>query len=210
MRLREVFAGSCSFMGWSAIAASGRRGCDGCASRGVRLLPFPWSRFLARSTAMRPRSMPQCGDSRRVPEWRPCWYATAWGGLVARAWLRACGADAEADVRVCHVLTLGTPHHGAWLAHFGQSACARQMRPDSGWLQALARTESPARRALFSCWYSDCDNIVFPAATARLEGAQNRRVPGLAHLQLAFDDEVIRDCLARIGQLDRKESSPCP
>jgi len=128
------------------------------------------------------------------------------GGLVARAWLRAC----DADNRVHHVLTLGTPHHGTWLAHSGQSTNARQMRPDSGWLQLLERAESPARRALFSCWYSDCDNIVFPAANARLEGAQNRLVPGLAHVQLAFDEGVVRDGLARIGQQDRKESSQCP
>ncbi|MDP1967666.1 MAG: alpha/beta fold hydrolase [Burkholderiaceae bacterium] len=128
------------------------------------------------------------------------------GGLVARAWLRAC----DADSRVHHVLTLGTPHRGTWLAHLGQSTSARQMRPDSGWLQLLERAESPARRALFSCWYSDFDNIVFPAANARLEGAQNRLVSGLAHVQMAFDEGVVRDCLARIGQQDRKESSQCP
>ena len=51
---------------------------------------------------------------------------------------------------------------------------------------------------LFTCYYSNCDNIVFPTLTATLEGADNRFVPGQAHVQMAFDETVMRESLARL------------
>ena len=62
-------------------------------------------------------------------------------GILARAQQ---GNAAAADARLCHVVTIGTPHHGTWLARFGHTPNARQMRPGSNWLVALARP-APAR-----------------------------------------------------------------
>lgn len=115
------------------------------------------------------------------------------GGLAVRAWLQQPGAEAM----VGQVVTLGTPHHGTWLGRFGTSRNARQMRPDSRWLQALASCEPASRRARFVCYFSNCDNIVFPARTATLEGADNRFVPGLAHVAMAFDARVMDEVLGR-------------
>ena len=44
------------------------------------------------------------------------------------------------------------------------------MRMNSAWLQALKAQEPPGRAKLFVCWYSNCDNIVFPATVAVLPG----------------------------------------
>lgn len=115
------------------------------------------------------------------------------GGLAVRAWLRQPGAEAM----VAQVVTLGTPHHGTWLGRFGTSRNARQMQLGSRWLQALASAESQGLRARFVCYYSNCDNIVFPTRTATLEGADNRFVPGLAHVAMAFDARVMEEILAR-------------
>lgn len=113
------------------------------------------------------------------------------GGLVARAWLRA----GRNDARVRRVITLGTPHAGTWLARYSTRPAGRQMRLGSDWLQALAAAEPESRAALFVCWYSACDNIVFPAHTAALAGAEHRWVPHLAHVQMAQDPAVIAACL---------------
>ncbi|MFT4243764.1 MAG: alpha/beta fold hydrolase [Acidovorax sp.] len=118
------------------------------------------------------------------------------GGLAARAWLRAY----EADARVYRVLTLGTPHGGTWLGRFSSAVNGRQMNLSSDWLQALLRAEPPGRAALFACWYSNCDNIVFPAHTAALAGADNRFAPGLGHVQMAYAPAVVDACLAEIGR----------
>lgn len=114
------------------------------------------------------------------------------GGLAVRAWLKRMKAEA----RVHHVVTLGTPHRGTWLARFGHGRNSRQMRLRSDWLAALGQDLSADRHALFTCWYSNCDNIVFPASTATLPGAENRLVRGAAHVQLAFLPQVMNATLA--------------
>lgn len=119
------------------------------------------------------------------------------GGLAARAWLRAYAADA----RVAHIVTIGTPHHGTWLARHSKARNGRQMRLQSAWLQELAAVESPARRAKFTCWYSNCDNIVFPASTATLPGAENCHLPAAGHMQLAFEPRVMSASLAKIASV---------
>jgi triacylglycerol lipase len=46
-----------------------------------------------------------------------------------------------------------------------------------------ARTGGRASR--FTCFYSHCDNIVFPPATATLPGADNRHIAGVPHVHMA-------------------------
>ena len=113
------------------------------------------------------------------------------GGLAARAWLR----DADA-ARVHRIVTIGTPHAGTWLARMGYGANGREMRRGSAWLLRIAPRTDGAPSVAFTCWYSNCDNIVFPASTATLPGADNRLAAGLAHVEMAFDANVMRETLA--------------
>ncbi len=84
---------------------------------------------------------------------------------------------------------------------FSRLANGRQMRLESGWLGELAQYGNEQRHASFTCWYSNCDNIVFPVETATLAGADNRLVRGAAHVDLAFAPTVMDDALARIAAL---------
>ena len=124
----------------------------------------------------------------------PVIVAHSMGGLATRAWLRAY----QADARVHHVITLGTPHGGTWLGRFSQATNGQQMRLGGDWVRQLQAAEPPARAGLLTCWYSNCDNIVFPASTAALAGADNRLVEGVAHVQMACDPGVMRACLAAL------------
>jgi pimeloyl-ACP methyl ester carboxylesterase len=117
------------------------------------------------------------------------------GGLAARAWLRA----READARVHRVITIGTPHHGTWLGRFSPTANGQQMALHSAWLQQLALDEPPQRSQLFTCYYSNCDNIVFPTSVATLPGADNRLVTGVPHVALGFDKRLMSESLAMVG-----------
>jgi alpha-beta hydrolase superfamily lysophospholipase len=114
------------------------------------------------------------------------------GGLAARAWLRA----ADNAARVHHVITIGTPHHGTWLGRFSHLTNGQQMRIGSPWITELGRMEP---QVPFTCWYSNCDNVVFPASTATLPGADNRLVRGVAHVHLGFQPQVMSDSLAIIA-----------
>jgi len=122
----------------------------------------------------------------------PVIVAHSMGGLAVRAWLDARGAGEQPK----RVITIGTPHHGTVLARFAIALNARQMRRESAWLRALACREPQSRFASFTCYYSDCDNIVMPAATATLSGADNRQLHGVAHVQMATDERIFQDVVA--------------
>ncbi len=98
--------------------------------------------------------------------------------------------------------TIASPHQGTWLGELAYSRNGQQMRPASTWLQQLSQSETPARRGRMTCWYSNCDNIVIPADSAMLAGADNRFVAGAAHVQLAFQPQVMATAL---GKLDDEE-----
>jgi triacylglycerol lipase len=126
---------------------------------------------------------------------RPPWIvAHSMGGLALRAWLRS----AKSDQRIAGAMTIGTPHHGTWLAHLGFSRNTRQMRLNSRWLTELARAEPPDRYGKFVCVYSDCDNIVFPVQTAILPGAEPICVCGAGHVDLVFRSETLIELRRRL------------
>lgn len=110
----------------------------------------------------------------------PVVVAHSMGGLVLRDWMRT----HHGGGRVHHAITIATPHRGTWLARFGWAPSARQMRQGSDWLLKLALAGDVAQAGNFTCFYSHCDNIVFPASCATLPGADNRHLPGVAHVAM--------------------------
>lgn len=126
------------------------------------------------------------------------------GGLAARAWLdsrveKSCALPAH------HMVSIGSPHHGTWLAKFGHSPNAIEMREGSAW---LAKLNARVADVPWLCWYSNCDPVVFPASTATLPGADNRLVRGAAHVQLAFLPEVMNETLALLKMADLSHVAP--
>lgn len=119
------------------------------------------------------------------------------GGLAARAWLRT-GPHAA---KVHHVVTIGTPHRGTWLARFSRLPNGRQMAFGSEWLRQLEDDAARQPQPPFTCWYSNCDNVVFPSSTATLPDADNRLVVGVAHVELAFHPKVMAATLALLMRL---------
>jgi triacylglycerol lipase len=120
------------------------------------------------------------------------------GGLAIRAWAASLLND-QAIARIHHIFTLGTPHHGTALARFTMTTKAQQMSRGSAWLGANALRLPNGFTKKCTCFYSHCDNIVFPAGTATLPGADNRHVVGRAHIELAFTPEIEHACFAAMN-----------
>jgi triacylglycerol lipase len=125
----------------------------------------------------------------------PALICHSMGGVAARAWLRARGDPAS----VCCVVTIGSPHRGTWLGRFSRRPNGRQMRLGSDWLGTLARDEAQRQLPPLVCWYTNCDNIVFPVTTATLPQADNRLVRGVAHVALGFHPRVVSETLTLIS-----------
>lgn len=107
------------------------------------------------------------------------------GGLACRAWWAWHGQPG----RVRRILTIGSPHHGTRTALLGLGRNALQMRPGSAWLAALKASEAD-RDLPITSFYSHCDNVVFPAMTACLPGADNRHLASVAHVRMVEHPEV--------------------
>lgn len=130
---------------------------------------------------------------------RPVLVAHSMGGLAARAWMDRCAADD----RVRRVITVGSPHHGTWLAKLSQlGQNTREMRPGSAWLQALAAREPASRRERFLCLYGHGDNIVFPASNALLAGAGQLHVEGTAHIDMINHPAAIAALWQALGRAE--------
>ncbi|UUX96499.1 esterase/lipase family protein [Aquabacterium sp. J223] len=124
----------------------------------------------------------------------PVIVAHSMGGLAVRDWLASRPPSVVAPTAV---VTIGSPHQGTWLARWSRQPNGRQMRLGSDWLRELHRRETrrPARSFPWVCFFSNCDNVVFPAACGALPGADNRHLPGQAHIQLAWHPDVLRTVL---------------
>lgn len=135
--------------------------------------------------------------------------AHSMGGLAARAYIRAHGYR-----HIAKVITLGTPHHGTGLAHFGVGINTQQMRWTvtnqeglvSEWLRSLAASESPAIYQLFVSIYSHHDNIISPQTSSHLEGAKNLEFHAIGHVALAIDPVIQAQVIREIRSVSEEEA----
>lgn len=126
--------------------------------------------------------------------------AHSMGGLVTRAWLTRQPTWPDA-LRGC--VTIGSPHHGTWVARWANSLAGQQMREHSNWLTSLRAAERAEDAQRFLCWRSLTDHVVFPPANAVLAGADNRTVRSAGHVDLAFQPRVMTESLAWIASAFR-------
>lgn len=120
----------------------------------------------------------------------PVIVAHSMGGLAARAWLAA-----QTDAPLHRLVTIASPHAGTRLGAHGRGLNISQMRLGSDWLAQLANRESAESRARFTCFWSHCDNIVFPTRNATLPGADNRHLAVTPHVQMVDHPAVFEEVL---------------
>jgi triacylglycerol lipase len=142
------------------------------------------------------------------------------GGVVARLWAEQQGGAAVAR----RIVTLGSPHHGTQVAALGASllpgqcptAC-QELVPNSALLTRMNVDETPSGPFWVSLW-TDQDQVVTPADSARLDGALNIPVQSvcadarLDHSQLPTDRLVQAMVLAALAAATPTQPTPadCP
>lgn len=120
------------------------------------------------------------------------------GGLAIRAWAAQFIGKHGAMSRIHRIITIGTPHQGTAIAVFSHTKNGSEMRQSSSWLEGNAACLPDNFAKHCTCYYSHCDNIVFPATTATLPGADNQHIAGHAHVQLIFSKNIQQACLGHL------------
>jgi triacylglycerol lipase len=113
------------------------------------------------------------------------------GGLAARDYVRFLGGGAK----VGHLVTLGTPHHGAGINKACPGCGCQEMRPGSEFLRALNTGDETPGPTAYTSIYSLHDEVV-PASSAWLSGARNVAVRGVKHSDLLRSRQVYREVRA--------------
>ena len=111
------------------------------------------------------------------------------GGLAIRSWLQQIGPLERSH----HVVTIGSPHSGTAMARNSFAANVRQMRINSPWLRILAMGEPSLSASRFTCFWSRCDNIVFPTGNATMPGADNRQLAAMPHVAMTRHPEILAE-----------------
>jgi pimeloyl-ACP methyl ester carboxylesterase len=131
------------------------------------------------------------------------------GGVIARYYVTRLGGDE----RVHTLVTLGSPHHGTYLAYGWPSTLMRQLRPGSPLLREL---EQPVHgcRTRFLCYWSDIDQLMFPQHTAALVhpdlNVTNIEMHGVGHMSLPIMQSVVHGISTALAHLDSDGSTVTP
>jgi triacylglycerol lipase len=120
------------------------------------------------------------------------------GGVIGRYYAQCLGGDR----RVNTLVSLGAPHAGTQLAWLAPLPVCRQLRPGSDLMTELA---APAVcRTRFVAVYSDHDEIVVPARSARLEhpdlAVSRHRIHGVGHLSLLVNREAVHTVATALSE----------
>jgi pimeloyl-ACP methyl ester carboxylesterase len=111
------------------------------------------------------------------------------GGLVARVLLRNLGPAV-----ISRIVTVASPHHGTSLVAGMHWPDTQQMAEGSPWLRALNAAQEGQFGVPVVSIYSLEDNLVAPAASARLQGAELHELRGPGHLAMARSAPAL-DCI---------------
>ena len=109
------------------------------------------------------------------------------GGIIARNYVQNRGGAAH----VSDMITLGSPHHGSKLAPFAVSRMGKSLLPGSTFLKEFNKVTWPKETRAVSI-YTRYDNIVLPADSAKMAGAQNIELDGMGHTALLFHPRSVQ------------------
>ena len=123
--------------------------------------------------------------------------AHSMGGLIARALLRDLGASA-----IRRIVTIASPHHGTTLVRGLPWPDTRQMSRMSPWLRTLNTSQEGRFAVPIASIYTREENLVAPADSARLEGAELHELRGVGHFGMLRSRRALDRVIATLSQED--------
>lgn len=118
------------------------------------------------------------------------------GGMIARNYVQKRGGAAY----VQGMITLGSPHHGSKLAPFALSPMGKTLLPGSSFLREFNSIAWPTQTPAISI-YTRYDNIVLPAESAKMAGAQAIELDGMGHTALLFHPRSLQTIIDSLNSI---------
>lgn len=109
------------------------------------------------------------------------------GGIVSRYYLQRLGGWAKVD----HFITISSPHNGTWTGFLRQNSGARQMRPQSPFLQNLNQSLADLEKVDFVSLWTPYDLMIVPASSSYLPVGKMIQLPVLAHPLMLIDERSL-------------------
>lgn len=123
------------------------------------------------------------------------------GGVIARHYVQCLDGDA----RVHTLVTLGSPHMGSAYAKVLPHSLARQLRPESDFIQELNQPAPGCRTRMIAVW-SELDQVIVPQRNARIVhpdlNSRNVFIRGVGHMSLPVDGRVVHEICTALSHLD--------
>jgi len=116
------------------------------------------------------------------------------GGIVSRYYLQELGGAQ----RCRSLITISSPHNGSHTAWLYPTKGAVQMRPGSGFLGDLARSEDRLGKMPVLSYRTPLDLMVVPATSSHWERAQNLSFPVALHPLMLNSPRVLDDIERRL------------
>lgn len=129
--------------------------------------------------------------------------AHSMGGLICRYYLQMLKGAA----RCRGLVTLATPHHGTWMAHFYPGIGARQMKPNSDFLRRLHASEHLISDLPLLSFRTPLDLMILPSISSHWNPAENHCLWIPTHAQLPYDRSIQNQLLNWLSTLPRDDSS---
>lgn len=109
------------------------------------------------------------------------------GGIVSRYYIQKLGGIK----RIQRFITISSPHHGTWVAHLSQRPGAKQMRPNSSFLQELNRNVSILKQIDYTSIWTPLDIMIFPASSSKMPIGKEIVIPVPLHAWMLIDPRVL-------------------
>ena len=110
------------------------------------------------------------------------------GGILVRYYVQRLGGLA----RTGRFVSVGTPHHGTWTAFASPRPLARQLRPNSRFLQNLGMDMECLAEIRFMSIWTPLDTMIVPPSSSQMPVGENLRLFILYHQALVTSARGIR------------------
>jgi triacylglycerol lipase len=128
------------------------------------------------------------------------------GGVIARWYVEQLGGHKVVDTCV----TIGTPHRGTLAAYFGIGQCAKDMRPNSPVVKALAEGLRRHRMKYVNL-YSDLDLLILPSSSGVLperRNVHNHLIEDLGHTSMLLSDNLVEQLCHHLEKIEQVARLP--